>query len=182
MKAGFNYALLIFLLSACSTPLTIKSTTHQALSFNGRVAIKHQAERSNVGINWVHGEHADDIVLLAPLGQTVGKIHLSPQQVTLDYGGKQYQAADAEALTEKVLGWNFPLAGLRYWIQAESAIGSEATIERNTSGQISLLQQDGWEIRYVKYASNRHDALPKKLALSRDDVELIILIDEWLQP
>jgi len=182
MKAGFNTAFLIFLLGACSTPLTIKSNAQQALSFNGRVAIKHQAERSNVGINWLRSANEDDILLLAPLGQTIGKIHSSPQQVTLDYGGKQYQAADAETLTEKVLGWNFPLAGLRYWIQAESALGRDAKIERNAMGQISLLQQDGWEIRYLKYASDRHDALPKKLELRRDDIELILLIDEWLQP
>lgn len=182
MKFGFKYTLTWLLLSACATPLTIKSNDHQALSFNGRVAIKHQSERRSVGINWLHDAQDDDILLLAPLGQTLGKIHLAPQWVTLDYAGKHYQAENAEALTERVLGWNLPFAGLRYWIKSESSPSSAVQVERNAAGQVSLLLQDGWEIRYVKYTSDSRDALPKKLELRRDDIELTLLIDEWLQP
>ena len=173
---------LLLLLTACATPMTIKNPSQPAFGFNGRVAIKHQSQRSNVGINWLHGAQKDDILLLAPLGQTVGRIHLEAQGVTLDYAGKQYQAEDAESLTEKVLGWNLPVAGLRYLIQAESALDSVAQIERNAAGQVILLRQDGWEIHYVKYASNHHDALPQRVELHRDDIELTFLIDEWLQP
>ncbi len=174
--------LLLLLLTACATPVVVKNHSQPAFSFNGRVAIKHQSTRSNVSINWLHGAQEDDILLLAPLGQTVGKIHLEAQRVTLDYGGKQYQAEDAESLTEKVLGWNLPVAGLRYWIQAESAVCSVAQIERNAAGQVILMRQDGWEIHYVKYTDDSRDALPQRLELRRDDIELTLLIDEWQQP
>lgn len=173
---------LLLLLSACATPVIVKNHIQTAFGFNGRVAIKHQSTRSNVSINWLHSTQADDILLLAPLGQTVGKIHLQAQHVTLDYGGKQYQAEDPESLTEKILGWNLPIAGLRYWIRAESAVGSPAQIQRNTNGQVVLLRQDGWEIQYLKYTNDSHDALPQRLELHRDDIELTLLIDEWQQP
>lgn len=180
LKRGFLPLLL--LLAACATPIVTKNPSQPAFGFNGRVAIKHQSQRSNIGVNWLHGAEKDDILLLAPLGQTIGQIHLDEQGVMLNYGGKQYQAKDAESLTERVLGWNLPVAGLRYWVQAESAVGRAAQIERNAAGQVILLRQDGWEIHYVKYASDNHDALPQRVELRRDDIELTVLIDEWLQP
>jgi len=43
-----------------------------------------------------------------------------------------------------------------------------AQIERNGNGQITVLRQDGWEIRYLRYADTSPDSLPTRLQLNRD--------------
>lgn len=175
-------AVIVVWLSACATPQNIKVETHKPFNFNGRVAIKHHGERSSVSINWQQRELDDDILLLAPLGQTIGRIHLAEKTVSLEYAGKYYQANDAEQLTEKVLGWNLPLSGMRYWLQAEAISNHPAKVEKNEHGQVSYLHQDGWQIHYAKYVSDDSNSMPQRLALRRDDIEIILLIDEWLAP
>lgn len=174
--------LLLALLGACATPAPVKTDAPLVFSFNGRVAVKHHDERNNMGVHWSHHADEDDILLLAPLGKTIGHIYLDAQQIRLDYAGKQYQAEDAETLTGQILKWRLPLSGLRYWLQAQGKPGSTAQIEHNAHSQVAVLRQDGWEIRYTRYPNNRPDALPQRLVLQRNDIELTLLIDEWLTP
>ncbi len=172
------------LLTGCATHTTIKTLQRPAqpdapFAFNGRVAIKHDGERSSANLRWTHGANEDEILLLAPLGQTVARIHRDPQGVTLDASGKHHVAQNAEALTQQVLGWELPLSGLRYWVMALPANGSAFDIQLNANGQAAVLRQDGWEINYSRYATAAADSLPMRVALRREKLEILILIDEW---
>jgi outer membrane lipoprotein LolB len=84
-----------------------------------------------------------------------------------------------ETLMQQVLGWQLPLSGLRYWVTALPVPDGEFHVERDTSGQVSLLRQQGWEISYARYAAATPDALPLRLKLQREGVEVLLLIDEW---
>jgi outer membrane biogenesis lipoprotein LolB len=55
---------------------------------------------------------------------------------------------------------------------------SPAQIERDGTGQITVLHQNGWEVRYLNYADGKTDALPKRLQLNHEDLQVILLIDE----
>jgi outer membrane lipoprotein LolB len=99
--------------------------------------------------------------------------------VLLEASVKQYFEQDAETLTERVLGWHLPLSGMRYWVLALPAAGSEALIERAGNGQVKVLRQDGWEINYTRYAAETPDSLPLRLTLQRDGMTMQLLIDEW---
>jgi outer membrane lipoprotein LolB len=150
-----------------------------AYAFSGRVAIKHNGERSSAGVRWTHRGVEDEILLLAPLGQTVARIFSDAQGVLLEASGKKYFEQDAETLTERVLGWHLPLSGMRYWLLALPAAGSEAVIERAENGQLKVLRQDGWVINYTRYAAETPDSLPLRLTLQRDGMDMQLLIDEW---
>jgi outer membrane biogenesis lipoprotein LolB len=41
------------------------------------------------------------------------------------------------------------------------------------------LQQNGWEVRYLRYDGDVADSLPSRLQLSRDELQVQLLIDEW---
>ena len=176
---------MLLLLSACTTTsgIAIVQRPAQALqasySFNGRVAIRHDGERSSAGVRWNHRAGEDEILLLAPLGQTAARIFSDTKGVLLEASGKEYFEQDAETLTERVLGWHLPLSGMRYWVLALPAVGAAAVIERMENGQISVLRQDGWEISYTRYAVDMPDSLPLRLTLQRDGMEMLLLIDEW---
>jgi outer membrane lipoprotein LolB len=174
----------VLLLSACaSAPVSKQERPEQAdlapFAFNGRVAIKHNGERSSASVRWTHRGVEDEILLLAPLGQTVARIYSNNEGVLLEASGKKYFEQDAESLTERVLGWHLPLSGLRYWVMALPASGSEAVVEHAENGQASVIKQDGWEINYTKYAAQTVDSLPLRLTLQRENMEMKLFIDEW---
>ena len=175
------FLILVFLTGCASAPVVAPraSKTDETFSFNGRIKIKQGRQRDSSGIHWEHGSE-DDILLLGPLGYTAGRIHRDARGATLeDAYGKHYVGADAESLMQRALGWKLPLAGLRYWIVGMPAPEGEFRIELNENGQVSLLKQQGWEIKYLRYASNRSDALPLQLNMSRDELDVVLLIDGW---
>jgi outer membrane lipoprotein LolB len=174
--------LLAALLSGCATAPVAVQRPPQAdapFAFNGRVAIKQGELHDSSGLRWVHRATEDDILLLAPLGQTLARIHRSDGEATLEAAGKHYAAQDMETLMQQVLGWQLPLSGLRYWVTALPAPNGESSIERDANGQVALLRQQGWEISYSRYAALTSDALPLRLRLQREGTEVLLLIDEW---
>lgn len=174
--------LLVALLAGCSSvPLTVQRSDKSdgPFAFNGRVAVKHGEQRETAGVRWVHRSEEDEILLLAPLGQTVARIHRDGGEVTLETSGKNHSAQDMETLMQQVLGWQLPLSGLQHWVTALPAPDSEFGIERDANGQVSVLRQQGWEIVYSRYAATSADALPLKLNLTRSGMEVLLLIDEW---
>ena len=177
--------IMLLLLGGCATtpgvPLTQRPAQAEVSSFafNGRVSVRHDGERSTAGVRWTHRGETDEILLLAPLGQTVARIYSNPLGVTLEESGKVYFEQDAETLTERVLGWHLPLSGMRSWVLALPAAGSAAEIERADNGQLKELRQDGWQISYTRYAADTADSLPLRMNLQRDGMEMQLLIDEW---
>lgn len=172
----------VFLLGGCATAPVAEQRPGQAeapFAFNGRVAVKQGDTHDSAGMRWVHHDAEDEILLLAPLGQTLARIHRDGREVTLDAPGKHYAAQDMEGLMQQALGWQIPLSGLRYWVNALPAPEGEFEVERSTNGQLSLLRQQGWEISYSRYAALTEDALPLRMNLKRDGVEVLLLIDEW---
>ena len=153
-----------------------------SFALNGRISVSHQGTRHSAGLRWTHTAQSDEVLLLAPLGQTAARVYRDAQNATLDDGDKHYQAGDAETLMQQALGWYLPLGGLHHWVLGIPTASSPAQIERNGNGQIAALHQDGWEVRYLRYADTRPDSLPTRLQLSRDGLQMQLLIDEWELP
>ncbi len=174
--------LFIVLMTGCATAPVAVQRPLQAdapFAFNGRVSVKQGEQRESAGLRWVHSEAEDEILLLAPLGQTVARIRRDVHESTLDTSDKHYSAQDMQTLMQQVLGWQLPLSGLRYWVTALPAPDGEAQIERNANGQVSVLRQQGWEIQFSRYAADNKDALPLRLGLKREGMEVTLLIDDW---
>lgn len=146
---------------------------------SGRIAIKHDGDSSSANIRWTHRAEDDDIWLLTPFGQAVAHIHRNAREVILDTADKHYTAQDTEELTQQVLGWHLPLEGLRYWVLGLPAPESKASIEHDANGQMGIMQQDGWQIHYTRYAAQTPDSLPLRISLQREGMGLQLLIDEW---
>lgn len=183
--SGIALWLALLLLSGCASnavePLQVRAAlaAQSPFAFNGRVAAKYDGERSSVGVRWTHRGVEDDILLLAPLGRTVARIHSDATSVDLQTSTGYSIAHNAEALTEQVLGWPLPMSGMRYWVLGLPAPEGIVDIERAANGQLSVLRQHGWEIHYLRYALDTPDSLPLQLVLQRNNIEIKLLIDEW---
>ncbi|GAB4125501.1 MAG: lipoprotein insertase outer membrane protein LolB [Sideroxydans sp.] len=178
------WCLLLALAGCASTPPLLTPTPQADAPFalSGRVAVRQGQQHDTAGLRWTHAAR-DEILLQGPLGYTAARIRRDAQGATLeDAYGRRYQAADAEALMQQALGWSVPLVGLPYWLQGRAAPQGEARAERNEAGQIVALYQQGWEVRFLKYAGAQRDALPLHIELQRDGLQVVLHIDQWQAP
>ena len=174
------------LLSGCVSiphaPMPAERPAHPEsapFEMNGRISIKYDGKRNSAGLHWTHRQQSDEILLLTPLGQTAARVYRDNGIATLDDGTKHYQDVDAASLMQQVLGWHLPMVGLHQWVLGLPDADSPAQIERDSSGRIALLRQDGWDVHYLSYADPKPDSMPKRLKLNHDDMQVELLIDEW---
>ncbi len=149
-----------------------------AFQLSGRVSVKYGAEAASGRIIWQHDAAGDDLLFSTPLGQGVARIVRRDDLVSLTTSGqKVYQASDVETLTEQVLGWRLPLAGLLDWVRGRAAAGAPAQTRLDGSQRLAELRQSGWLVEFLDYKSA--NGPPALLRLSREQVEIRLVIDQW---
>jgi outer membrane lipoprotein LolB len=149
-----------------------------AFYLSGRVSVKYAAEAVSGKISWQHDPASDDLLISNPLGQGVARIVRRDGQASLTTSDqKLYQASDVESLTAQVLGWRLPLAGLPDWVRGRAAAGTPAEERLDSAHRLAELRQSGWLVEFLDY--NLAYGLPQRLRLSRDDVEIRLVVDEW---
>ena len=161
-------------LSGCNTMAPVPAPAADALNYSGKFALhvtgtdRQQSMSGRFELTVVRGEVTLD--LSTPLGTTVARIRSGPEGavVTLpDHGGlRTEQGADANELSERVLGWALPVSGIGDWLEGRPAAGRPYRWGTGDDGA-ALLQQDGWSIRVES-----RDAAGKvrRLDLDRDAV------------
>lgn len=183
--------LLVFLvfLSGCAAPPVLVRQTEplhiasieqiDAFQLSGRVGVKYDEQGFSGNLRWQHAVQRDEILILSPLGQGVAQIEQNAAGVVLTTSDqKRYQAQDAETLTETVLGWRLPLAGMRYWVLGRAAPG-KAEMQFDELKRPVRLMQDGWQIDYLAYREAGGLVLPQKMSMHRQDLEMKLIIDDW---
>jgi outer membrane lipoprotein LolB len=169
-------ALAAGLVSACASLPPPQSSVKPTFEMSGRVAVRYGGESATGRAEWRHSPDADDMVISNPLGQGIAELTRRGGEYTLvTADGKRHTARDAEALTEEVLGWRLPLAGLPDWVQARPRPGEPAQTTLD-GARLATLAQAGWRIEYLEYGEN---GLPRRLKLTRDTLDIRLVIEEW---
>jgi outer membrane lipoprotein LolB len=149
-----------------------------AFHLSGRVSVKYGAEAASGKITWQHDAAGDDLLFSTPLGQGVAHIVRRDDLVSLTTSDqKVYQASDVETLTEQVLGWRLPLGGMADWVRGRAAAGAPAQKRLDGSQRLAELRQSGWLVEFLDYKSE--NGPPALLHLSRQEVEIRLVIDQW---
>lgn len=144
--------------------------------FAARVAVRYGNEAASGRVQWRHSLAGDELLITNPLGQGVARITRSGDQVQLETtGARTYSAPDAEALSEQVLGWRVPLAGLPQWVRGKAQPDRPVQMLRDREERLLELRQDDWRVEYEEYSGKR----PSRLRLSRMDLEIRLVIDTW---
>lgn len=151
-------------------------------SIQGRIGIQTNPKGFSGSLIWQHRPSADDIDLFSPLGSQVASIKSTATQITLlDSSGKSYHAADAETLTQDVLGWRLPLKGLSDWALGRPRLAPIKHSAWNAQGQLTHLEQDGWKIEYENYQQQGNHSLPGKIYLKSEQLNIKLLVEKWNQ-
>lgn len=150
----------------------------ETFSLEGRFSLRQEEKNHSGRMSWRHAATGDELLLASPFGQGVAEISVGRNGATLTTSdGRAYAAADAQALTEQVLGYSLPLALLADWVRGRSL--PEQVAERDALGRPLRLRHEDWFIEYG-YDSDDPQALPGRLFAERVGAfELRLKIDEW---
>lgn len=170
----FAFTLAALALAACAT--LAPSIEQPEFDLAGRLAARYGDESFSANLAWRHAREADEMLITTALGQGVARIVREGEAVTLTTAEpREYRATDAEALTEQVLGFRVPLAGLADWVRGRPSTASPASAEYAMDGRLLSLQQRGWHIQYLEYEGK----LPSRMRLAYPGIELRLAISEW---
>jgi outer membrane lipoprotein LolB len=159
----------------------VASQAPRVFEVSGRIAVKYRDQSSSGSLRWQHRPDQDNITLLSPLGQTVTQITRDTDGVTLiDQAHKVHHAASAEMLTQDMLGWRLPLSGLSYWAVGQPAPLLPYHADRDAQHRPTQLVQDGWRVNYSAWQTVDGQGLPRKMTLQRDDLEIWLVMDQWM--
>ena len=164
-------------LAACAAPGFLQPATGVEFELSGRIAVRYRDDAGSGNFAWRHGARADELLLTSPFGQGIARIVRAGDEVALTtQDGREFRAADAESLTEQVLGFRLPLLGLADWVRGRAAAVPAPTLARaDASGRLAELEQSGWRIEYLEYAG----AQPSRLRLTYPGLELRLAVSEW---
>jgi outer membrane lipoprotein LolB len=186
-------ALALALLAGCRTlpPAPPSSTSWEMrrpqlqarahFELQGRVAVAAGSDGFNANLRWIQDGAHSQLTLEGPLGVGGAQVSASGNELTLTTSrGERIDSAAAHAELAARLGFDPPLAALRYWVLGVPDPAQPATEALDqTQQRLSGLTQDGWHIDYVSYVSAGGEPLPSRLTLRRDAVRVRLLVDDW---
>jgi outer membrane lipoprotein LolB len=156
--------------------------------FNGRVAVTGGARGVSAGLQWQQRGRAADVTLRAPLGLGGAEVHFDDRVISYRFNDSEaVQGVRAvEALTS-LLGFDPPLASLRYWLIGSDDPALPETHVLDDQSRLASLQQGEWHIDYEGYQARLPSAglpvsLPQRLTLTRDALRVRIVVQEWVAP
>jgi outer membrane lipoprotein LolB len=167
----------MLLLAGCAAPGLLLPSADAEFELSGRIAVRYRDDAGSGNIAWRHGAAADEMLLTTPFGQGIARLVRAGDEFTLTaQDGREFRAADAESITEQVLGFRLPLRGLADWVRGRPASAPAPTQRRNDgAGRLVELEQSGWRIEYLEYEGK----LPSRLTLTFPGLELRLAISGW---
>ncbi len=197
--------LLAFLMQGCAStveiPLTLaeppewQETISQLSAidhweFSGKIGVKVPERIDSAVINRWKQQDAQFIIDLssAIFGLGATRIEGNPNYIVMTESGEDpITSYQPTKLIQQHIGWPLPIAQLRYWVKGipapiQSTKDQIKVLKFNNSGELSQLNQNGWQINYSKYTVLNNINLPKKVVLRQQQAKITVIINEWQLP
>jgi outer membrane lipoprotein LolB len=147
----------------------------------GRMSIANGVEVWQVSVFWQQRGDDFQIQLSGPFGS--GKVQLSGSHtgdVKLQTGEGTFRATSADRLLYEQTGVTMPVSGLRYWLLGLPDPNlAEQQHSLDAAGRLARLNHADWDVLLKRYVNVNGMDLPNKIFVSKDDVEVRLVIDKW---
>lgn len=147
-------------------------------SLQGRAATGRVVGWSG-NLSWRQQGESFDVRLSGPLGAGGFRAKGEPGLVRIYTADETVYTNDPEALVEEIIGWRFPLTGLRYWAIGLPAPDRAARLTVNDEGLLTNLLQAGWQLAYAEYQTAGGLKLPRQIVLDNGEDTIKLVIDRW---
>ncbi len=148
----------------------------------GVVGIRQPQHSDSASFNWQQADATHfELRLFGPFGAGAVQVHGEPGRVSLVSSSKPQPivATSPEELIKNQTGWDFPVGYLYYWIRGIPVAGLGQSVTLDAQNRLSMLTQDGWQIQYMEYTQVGTVSLPSKMALTRGELSVKMVIKEW---
>jgi outer membrane biogenesis lipoprotein LolB len=152
-------------------------------SWDGRFAVKvtgltnTQNQGGSGGFTLTQDNLKDVLEIRNPVGGSIAKITITPGEASLERDGQVVTAIDADSLMQNTLGLPLPARGLSDWLRGQTRPGSNASVERNSNGQVSKIDQDGWNLVYSWDSANRLEKLTMTRSSNVGSIDIRLVFD-----
>jgi outer membrane lipoprotein LolB len=189
LHARTAWWLALLVLSACQTvsrpPVAARSWPERraalhalgSYEFTGRVAVTGTGPGASAGLQWQQRGRSANVGLRAPLGLSGAEVHFDDRTISYRFSdGVTVQGERAVSALKELLGFDPPLASLRYWLIGVDDPALPESHVLDDRSRLAWLQQGDWRIDYQGYQAQ---SLPQRLTLSRDALRVRIVVQEW---
>lgn len=170
-----------------TTPWPLRRAALQSIDsygFTGQLAAATASEGFSASLRWQQQGAASDLLLRAPLG--VGGAHLVYNGALLRVtasDGAQLEGEAARGELVRLLGFEPPLASLRYWLLGVPDPADVVVTETLDAAQrLARLQQGDWQVDYGEYLRNNTQWLPRRVSIQRGALRLKLRVSSWRLP
>lgn len=187
----------ILLIGGCSSapkidPIVGKHSANWQLHFNNVFNINNWYLRSKLAIttpeqgfgghlSWLQNPEDYEIDFVGPMGVGMMKIIGDAQATSLLIPDKPpYSGGSPEQLLRDHTGYQLPVSQLYFWARGIPNPDLPYQIEVSRSGQLSQLQQLGWDIQYFKYQPHQNLILPNKVVMKKGAIKIKLVRLNWL--
>lgn len=146
----------------------------------GRAALRIDDQAASASLRWQAQAGQYQIDLRGALGagslRLVGDAH-SATLTTAE--GEQFSAANAQELVRATTGYALPVELLRWWVTGRPAPWLTGRVVLDAQQRAQVIRQGGWEVTYDRYAMRSGYALPGRVSVQREGVEVRLSIRTW---
>ena len=149
----------------------------------GRIGVVAGKDGFSGHLRWVQDAARSTVSLEGPLG--VGGVRITDEAGQLTLTTPSGAALDSQAAHDELvrrMGFEPPLASLRYWIQGVPDPATPATETLDAQGHLGALVQGGWTVTFSAYLPTAAGFLPQRLSVERETVRLKLVLDGWQSP
>ncbi len=150
-------------------------------SLRGRIAVAAGESGLSASLRWVQAGSRGELEFDGPLGIGGLRVIARGDQLSLTTArGERFDGAAARARLEQQLGFELPLASLRYWVLGVPDPSIDVEQERLAADapRLEALTQAGWQVVYRAYATDAA-GLPRRVDAARGPARLRLLVQEW---
>lgn len=114
-----------------------------------------------------------------PFGSGAIALAGTPDQVTIRTGEETITTRQPERWMRERLGWQLPVAGLRFWAVGRPMPGTPAHYAFTDDGRLAVLEQSGWQVIYESYEEQDQWWLPTRIRLVMGEQSVLLRIARW---
>lgn len=149
--------------------------------FSGRIGVVAGDDGFTGSLRWAQDGDAFEATVSGPLGIGTVRLEGNERRIKLtDKDGNHAVLDDPETDLYLRYGWTIPVRSLRYWALGIPDPAMPAETGFDTDGQLTDLEQAGWQVRITRYGEGGGQMMPTRLSARGEQTKVKLSIHKWL--
>lgn len=155
--------------------------TLDSYSLTGRVAVAANGQGFSANLRYRQQQRRADLALDGPMGVGGMRLQFDDRDLSVTNSrGDTLDGAAARSEIESRLGFELPMAELRWWLLGLPVPDTPAeTNHESEGGPIRDFVQNGWRVSINARAPGLGFSLPQRLTAERDGARMKLLVESW---